>query len=308
MYKEGDKVAADGDDVYGHPVVKGYRRVLSWCLQHRLLTMLAMLALLVTSAVGFKQVKQAFFPPSTTPMFYVDLWYPEGTDIRFTSQDARRAEQYLLAQPEVASVATTVGQGAPRFTLTYLVEKSYESYAQLIVRVADKDTMMNVMAETRQYLREHHPQVEDKLIRVNIGPATPAKIEARISGPDPEVLRKLAQQAETILRDDPGAMNIRHDWRQKTKLLRPQFDEAAARRLGITKQDVDHLLKTNFEGRTVGIYRDGTDLLPIISRAPAQERVDLDNWRELQIYSPVLDRYLPLGQVVQDINVVWENA
>ncbi len=69
-----------------------------------------------------------------------------------------------------------------------------------------------------QYLREHHPQVEDKLIRVNIGPATPAKIEARISGPDPEVLRKLAQQAETILRDDPGAMNIRHDWRQKDQV------------------------------------------------------------------------------------------
>ncbi|OIM99350.1 multidrug transporter AcrB [Idiomarina sp. MD25a] len=308
MYKEGDKSAADGDDVYGHPVFKGYQRVLSWCLQHRLLTMLAMLALLVTSAVGFKQVKQAFFPPSTTPMFYVDLWYPEGTDIRFTAQDARRAEQYLLAQPEVASVATTIGQGAPRFTLTYLVEKSYESYAQLIVRVADKDTMLKVMADTRQYIRQHHPQVEDKLIRVNIGPATPAKIEARISGPDPEVLRQLAQQAESILRNDPGAMNIRHDWRQKTKLLRPQFDEAAARRLGITKQDVDHLLKTNFEGRTVGIYRDGTDLLPIVSRAPAQERVDLDNWRELQIYSPVLDRYLPLGQVVQDINVVWENA
>ncbi len=71
MYKRGIKLAADGDDVYGHPVFKGYRRVLSWCLQHRLLTMLAMLALLVTSAVGFKQVKQAFFPPSTTPMFYV---------------------------------------------------------------------------------------------------------------------------------------------------------------------------------------------------------------------------------------------
>ena len=103
-------------------------------------------------------------------------------------------------------------------------------------------------------------------------------------------------------------MNIRHDWRNKTKLLRPRFDESAARRLGITKQDVNDLLRTNFVGRQVGLYRDGTDLLPIVSRAPASERVDLDNWQELQIYSPVMDRFLPLAQVVQRIDVEWEDA
>ncbi len=164
------------------------------------------------------------------------------------------------------------------------------------------------MANVREHIRVAHPQVEDKLIRVEIGPATPAKIEARISGSEPAVLREIATQIEAILAKDPGAMNIRHDWRNKTKLLRPRFDESAARRLGITKQDVNDLLRTNFVGRQVGLYRDGTDLLPIVSRAPASERVDLDNWQELQIYSPVMDRFLPLAQVVQRIDVEWEDA
>ncbi|TDP27255.1 multidrug efflux pump subunit AcrB [Idiomarina aquatica] len=295
-------------DVYSHPVYQAYRRFLQLCLRHRVFTMLLMAALLVVSAAGFKQVKQAFFPPSTTPMFYVDLWYPQGTDIRTTAQDSSRLEQFLLQQPQVVSVSTTVGQGAPRFTLTYLVEKAYESYAQLIVRAQDTEAMEQLMAKVREQIRRAHPQVEDKLVRVEIGPATPAKIEARISGAEPEVLRQLAKQVETILRDDRGAMNIRHDWRNKTKLLRPRFDESAARRLGVTKQDVNDLLRTNFVGRQVGLYRDGTELLPIISRAPASERVDLDNWQELQIYSPVMDRYLPLAQVVRRIDVEWENA
>lgn len=296
------------DEVYSHPIYQGYRRFLTACLKHQVLTMLLMLVLLVVSAVGFKQVKQAFFPPSTTPMFYVDLWYPQGTDIRTTEQDSKRLEQYLLQQPQVVSVATTVGRGAPRFTLTYLVEKSYESYAQLIVRADSKEQMDGLMSKVRQRIRESHPQVEDKLIRVEIGPATPAKIEARLSGPEPAVLRDLSDKVQAILQADAGAMNIRHDWRNKSKLLRPRFDEPAARRLGITKQDVNNLLRTNFVGRQVGLYRDGTDLLPIVSRAPAEERVDLDNWQELQIYSPVLDRYLPLAQVIKDIDVVWENA
>ena len=87
--------------------------------------MAVMLAMLVAAVAGFGQVKQAFFPPSTTPLFYVDLWYPQGTDIRHTAQDSKRLEDYLLDKSEVTSVSTTIGQGAPRFTLTYLVNEGH---------------------------------------------------------------------------------------------------------------------------------------------------------------------------------------
>ena len=48
-------------------------------------------------------------------------------------------------------------------------------------------------------------------------------------------------------------------------------------------------------------------MLPIVQRAPAAERVDLDNWQELQIYSPVFDRFVPLAQVARSIDVTWED-
>jgi multidrug efflux pump subunit AcrB len=44
-----------------------------------------------------------------------------------------------------------------------------------------------------------------------------------------------------------------------------------------------------------------------VKRAPAAERVDLNNWQELQIYSPVLDRFIPLAQVVRSIDTTWED-
>ncbi|MGM7448691.1 multidrug efflux pump subunit AcrB [Idiomarina loihiensis] len=295
------------DDVFSHPVYRGYKKMLAVCLRHRIISMLVMLVTLVAAVVGFGQAKQAFFPPSTTPLFYVDLWYPQGTDIRHTEQDSKRLEDYLLEKSDVTSVATTIGQGAPRFTLTYLVEKSYESYAQLLVRVEGKDAMDALMRDIRERIREEHPDVEDKLIRVEIGPATPAKIEARFSGPDIGTLRELSKKAQAILAEDSGAVNIRSDWRTPTKLLRPEYDEAAGRRAGITKEDVNNLLLANFVGRQIGIYRDGTDLLPIVQRAPAAERVDLDNWQELQIYSPAFDRFVPLAQVARSIDVVWED-
>ena len=306
LYSEKD-IGDENDDAFKHPLYVKYRSALRVCLRHRVISMLAMVIMLVLAVVGFGQVKQAFFPPSTTPLFYVDLWYPQGTDIRHTEQDSKRLEDYLLDKQEVVSVATTVGQGAPRFTLTYLVEKSYESYAQLLVRVNDKEAMSPLMADIRKRIKNAHPDVEDKLIRVEIGPATPAKIEARFSGADIQVLRQLSEKAQAIMRDDAGAVNIRSDWRQRTKLLQPEYDEAAGRRAGITKEDVNNVLLGNFVGQQIGVYRDGTDLLPIVKRAPAAERVDLNNWQELQIYSPVLDRFIPLAQVVRSIDTTWED-
>ena len=43
-----------------------------------------MVALLAVALYGMGHVKKAFFTASNTPMFYVDLWLPQGTDIRTT--------------------------------------------------------------------------------------------------------------------------------------------------------------------------------------------------------------------------------
>ncbi|CUA86734.1 efflux RND transporter permease subunit [Pseudidiomarina woesei] len=300
----------DDDHVYNHWVFRGYRRLLQGFLRWRKTTLAVMLGLLVIAGYGFTTVKQSFFPPSTTPMAFVDLWYPQGTDIRATSQQVRQLEHYLLqreAEHGVAYVASTVGQGAPRFTLTYMVEKSYESYAQIILRADTTEQLQLVLQDFEQFLKTQQPDVEYKMKPLEMGPTQAAKIEARFSGPDPVVLRKLAEQAREIMAADSGIHNLRDNWRQRSKVLQPVFNEAAARRLGITKADVDDVLKRNFTGQSVGVYRDGTDLLPIVLRAPADERSDLENWRELPVYSNALQRHVPLGQVVSDMQLLAED-
>ncbi len=305
----------DDDHVYNHWVFRGYRIMLHWFLRWRKTTVAVMLLLLVVAGYGFTTIKQSFFPPSTTPMAFVDLWYPQGTDIRATAQQVKQLEHYLAKQRVDAEnqnnglkfVASTIGQGAPRFTLTYQVEKSYESYAQLILRAESTDQLQAILLDFEAYLKVEQPDVEYKMKPLEMGPTQTAKIEARFSGSDPVVLRQLADQARSIMAQDDGVHNLRDNWRQRTKVLQPEFNEAAARRLGITKSDVDDVLKRNFTGQTVGVYRDGTDLLPIVVRAPAGERTDLNNWQELQVYSSALQQHIPLGQVVRDMTLLAED-
>ncbi|RUO19523.1 efflux RND transporter permease subunit [Aliidiomarina haloalkalitolerans] len=306
LFRKGIKTAASDAELYGNRIYRGYRSLLAFALRFRVGTMVLMTGLLVFALLGFTQVKQSFFPSSNTPAFYVDLWYPQGTDIRATARDSAKAEQWLLQQPEVTQVASTVGQGAPRFTLPYIVEMQHENYAQLIVRTTTPDVLPNLIARTQQQLTAHHPDARMQLRRMEIGPPVKAAVEVRFSGSDPDVLRQLSLQAQAIFRADPGLNLIRDNWRERSKVLRPQFNESHARRVGITKQDIDDLILANFQGKRVGVYRDGTNLLPIVVRAPEEERVYLEQWQDIQVYSPALNRYIPMAQVIDSMPLAWE--
>ncbi len=296
------------DALYQGAIFTAYRLLLSFCMRYRLLTMLVMCGLFIAAALGFTQVKQSFFPPSNTPMFYLDYWRDQGSDIRATQQDIEAIQAYLLRQKSVQQVTSSTGRGAPRFMLTYSPEKAYPAFGQLIIRVENRAALAAVMTDLRTHMSNHFPEAQFKLKQMEIGPSTEAKIEARFSGPDPDQLRQLAAKAITVLKADPGAHNIRHDWRQRTKVIRPQFNEAMGRRVGVSKQDLDQLLLTAFSGQQIGIYREGTRLLPIIARAPQAERLDIDSLPELQIYSQSANAYVPITQVVNGFETDWEDA
>ena len=295
-------------DPYAGRLFTLYRRILHTTIRHRVLTLSAMVLLLVASVIGFGQVKQAFFPPSNTPMFLVDYWLPQGSDIRATEEQVARLEQSLLAMDHVNHVTSTVGRGAKRFMLPYVPELSYPSYAQLIVSVEAREHINSVLEKTRHVLVEEHPQAFAKVKRLMIGPAPSASIEARFSGPDPEVLRQLGHDAQTIMASDAALESIRHNWREKEMVIRPVFLEAQARRTGISRSDLDDALAYSLSGQQVGIYRDGSDLLPIIARPPDDERLSVERINDIQIWSSAANGYVPINQVVSGFDTQWEDA
>lgn len=309
LFFRGQKAPASGEesDPYQGFIFVVYRRFLEFCMKRAWLTMGVLVLGLAASLYGFTKVKQAFFPSSTTPMFMVDVWMPEGTDIRATDAILLELEKWLSAQESVDSVTTTAGRGLQRFMLTYSPEKSYAAYGEIITRVTDYQQLAALMARFRAHLDVRYPQINYKLKQIELGPGGGAKIEARIVGSDPTVLRSIAAQVMDVMYADPGAYNIRHDWRERTKVLEPQFNESQARRYGITKADVDEFLAMSFSGKTIGVYRDGTTLMPIVARLPEEERVDIRNIEGMKIWSPALSEYIPLQQVTLGYEMRWED-
>uniref|UniRef100_UPI00036E0AD6 efflux RND transporter permease subunit n=1 Tax=Vibrio ordalii TaxID=28174 RepID=UPI00036E0AD6 len=309
IFFKGQKVNTAGEhhDPYNGMVFVLYKSFLDFCMKRAWLTMVVLVFGLVISVYGFTKVKQAFFPSSTTPIFMVDVWLPEGTDIRATNDQLRKLERWLSAQEEVEHITTTAGKGLQRFMLTYTPEKSYAAYGEIITRVKSDEMLTQVMERFRLHLDEHYPEINYKLKQIELGPGGGAKIEARIVGSDPTILRSLASQVMDIMYADPGSYNIRHDWRERTKVLEPQFNESQARRYGVTKSDVDEFLAMSFSGKAIGVYRDGSTLMPIIARLPEDERTDIRNIKSMKLWSPVVESYIPLQQVTLGYEMRWED-
>ena len=294
-------------DPYQGVIFSFYKNALDLCMRFRAVTVILLVIALVVAIAGFKNVKQSFFPTSTTPMFLVDYWLPQGTDIRDTHEDIKVIEQFILEHDFVEHVTSTVGQGAQRFILTYTPEKRYSNYGQFLIRTETLEDIDPFIEKLIVYFDDNYPDAKLKYKRLMLGPSDDAKIEARLTGADPDVLRELAVQVEEIMLNDPGADYIRHNWRNRTKVIRPEFSEARARKLGIDKADLDNILLMSFRGAEAGLYRDGTKMLPIEVRLPEAQRLNIDSLPNLQVWSPATNSYVPINQVVSKFSTEWED-
>ena len=310
IFFKGQKIKSgegEDNDPYNGIVFVMYKKFLSFCMRRAWFTVVVLVAGLAASVYGFTYVKQAFFPSSTTPIFQLDVWLPEGTDIRATNDTLKELEGWLAEQDHVDHITTTAGKGLQRFMLTYAPEKSYAAYGEITTRVENYEALAPLMDRFREHIKTNYPEINYKLKQIELGPAGGAKIEARIIGSDPTVLRTIAAQVMDVMYADPGATNIRHDWRERTQVLEPQFNESQARRYGITKSDVDDFLSMSFSGMTIGLYRDGTTLMPIVARLPEDERIDIRNIEGMKIWSPAQSEFIPLQQVTMGYDMRWED-
>ncbi|MEN8199136.1 MAG: efflux RND transporter permease subunit [Thermodesulfobacteriota bacterium] len=305
-----DKLAAEGEqkDPYGNKFYTLYRGFLTGAIKARWLTIGVVVAMFAASLFGFGYVEQLFFPASTSPMFQVEAQFREGTHIRETEKGVKQLEEYLLNIEGVEQVASAIGGGHPRFILTYSTPvEAANQYANLLVTVNDFRLIDTLQQKIQYDLEEMLPDAVVNVMKFNLGPALGGKIQLRINGPDPEVIREMADKAMAVFREE-DAKAIRTEWGAKVKVPQPLLAEDRARNLGITRPMLATAIQANYSGTTTGLYREGIDLIPIIARAPLSERSAIDDMTELQIFSPSAGQNVPIMQVMNGISTEWENA
>ena len=307
--KKSIQTGGEQKDPYIGKFYQLYRKALQTAIKLRWISIAVVVGMFAISLYGFGFLSNQFFPPSTAPQFLIETQFREGSHIRETEKGVVEMENYLRQFDGITNVASAVGGGHLRFILTYSVPvDAANQYACLLVTVDKYETIKEIVPQIQEDLEKMFPDVTVNVKKFTLGPGEGGKIQMRINGPDPDVLRALAQKALAVMAADPVSQAIRTEWGAKVKVPQPLLAEDRARNLGIDRPMVATAIQSNFSGTTTGIYREGIDLIPIVARAPANERNTIEDMRELQIYSPSAGTEVPIMQVMNGIDTVWENA
>lgn len=301
------KLVVDGESGDG-AFMRAYKQLIRGVLANKTISLAVTIAIFVSALFVFQKVKVGFFPASTSPQVIVDFYLPQGTDIERTRRDIQRMERYVAGLDNVEWIHTLVGKGALRYMLVYDAGSNNSNYGQLLIHTSDYKLNDGIIAEIQAYADAEYPDAQTKAWKFRLGPGGGSKIEAEFSGPDPAVLRRLANEAKAIIHADGRAILIKDDWRRQVPVATPVYSQNAGERVGITRKDLNEALAENFDGITRGYYREGDDLIPIISRAPASERVEAWNLASLPVLSKSTGQAVPLAQVIERPGLTWRDA
>ncbi|MEX2963166.1 efflux RND transporter permease subunit [Microbulbifer sp. TYP-18] len=298
---------AGSEDPYSGRYYQWYAGALQKALGHRGRTIALLVGVTLLSYFGFGFVKQGFFPNSNAPLFYVNYFMPQGSDINRTGEALQQATEFLQEQTEVVSVVSVAGRGADRFMLTYAQEPPNPSYGQLIVRTQSREQIPALIEKAKAQLRDAHPEALITFKRLVFGPGGGADVEVRLSGPDFNTLRALAAEVEGEFRTQ-GLEEVRHNWRGRELTIHAQMDEERSRVAGVNAADVSRTIQFATSGYRVGNYESGDRIVPIVARLPEGDRNQVGSLPDRLVWSPNERGYIPAGQLVKKFETTAEDG
>nr|WP_315189976.1 efflux RND transporter permease subunit [uncultured Albidiferax sp.] len=296
--------AVHGHESFDSPFYQRFRRLVSWCVLHRWITIGLTLLIFALGIVGMGRVQQQFFPDSSRPEILVDLWFPEGTSFAANEATAKLVEASLLKEPGVSSVVAWVGSGVPRFFLPLDQVFPQTNVSQLIVMTKDlkaRDVLRNKLPTL---LATEFPEVRGRAKLLSTGPPVPYPVQFRVIGADPAVLRLRADEVKAEMRKSANTRGVNDNWNESVKVMRLEVDQTKARALGVTSQSIAQAAKVILTGATVGQFRENDKLIDIVLRQPLDERsaiTDIGN-----AYLPTASgQSIPLLQIAKPV-FEWE--
>ena len=304
------KTGAAAGDPYGGRFYGMFRGFLERAIRGRFIFLACMVAVLAAGVVGFGGVRQEFFPASSMTKFMIDYRAPIGTRVTQVAADLRVLEERLLADERVDSVTAFAGGGSARFYLPVEPEEPLPHYGHLVVNVHDFREIDGLIEDLTPWLLETYPKALVPIRKYDVGPGKMWKFESRISGPavaDPDELRALADKALRMVWASPYTAYARQNWEERTQRLEVGYSQDRGRWSRVTRDDLARTTKRAFDGRQIGLYREGDDLIPIILRHREEERRNVSGIESLQIRPELATEPVPLAQVTEGVAPVWED-
>jgi len=261
--------------IYSTPRYQKFRKLVTRAVDRKFLVAGLVVASFFAAAGLMALVKVQFFPGSDRPEVMIELQMPEGTAIEATSKSVAIVEDWLKKQPEAKIVTSYIGQGAPRFFFSYNPELPDPSFAKILVLTPNAEARDALKLRLRQAASDG--LVPDGRLRANqliFGPAPRYLVNFRVSGPDLDTLRGIADQVQAVMRANPNTRQVNQDWGERAPTVHFVLDQDRLRLIGLSPAEAAQQMQFLLSGVPVTQVREDIRTVDVVARSSGGERLD----------------------------------
>ncbi|MDP2043517.1 MAG: efflux RND transporter permease subunit [Algoriphagus sp.] len=253
--------------------VAWYGRQLEWVLDHKLAFAGIVLGLFAMTGIIMKQgiIGKELIATGDQGKFSLYLEFDKSTSLKENNLRTLEVENFLLQQPEVATIFSNVG--GPTTGIGSLgVGAAFKS--ELTIQLRDKKERGNVPTETymenmREELKKEFPGASYSMIALGLIPRS-APIEMTLSGPSTEAVMTVANNLKTVVENIPGADYVKLSVEEGSSEFQIIPDQNRLQRLGLNNAFVGLNVRTALTGNDDATLTEAGTEYPV--------RIQLDNF------------------------------
>ena len=277
--------AKDGDkDPYDKPFYHKFASILGTLIRKKALTLGSITALFILSLIVMGLMPQNFFPSLDKPYFRADVFYPDGYSIREVETEMKKVEAHLMQQPEVKRVSVTFGSTPLRYYLASTSVGPKPNFANILVEVTDSKYTKKQEENLDAYMKANYPNAITRTMLFKLSPAVDAAIEIGFIGNNTDTLVMLTGKALDIMHRDGELINVRNSWGNKIPVWHPVYSQERAQPLGISRQSMAQSIQIGTNGMTLGEYREGDQVLPVLLKDKTIDSFRINDLRTLPVF------------------------
>lgn len=275
-------------------VLKGYRRVLSWCLKYKFVPLIAAVLLLVFSIYEVFKMGIVMIPDMNGDTISVTAEMPENTDKKTAVEKADNVLNAILSVEGVKEVGAMDGMGAVNMVaggVTSGQETEFSTFMYYVI----PDESVNTVDEINDMLDKIDTATDNMGCDVLVGAQEASTqylssgISINIYGDDTDTLMQISDDIMGIMEGVPGITNISNGLEEGTKAVHLVInkDKAAKKGLNVAQiyNEINTRLTTDKTASAITINNSGVDIKVIDETDP----VNYENLMDMELTATTYD-------------------
>jgi Cu(I)/Ag(I) efflux system membrane protein CusA/SilA len=284
------RIPAEESNPISRGLIRMYRPLLEHVLRHPKATIAVSLLLLASSAIPFLRLGAEFMPPlDEGDLLYMPSALP-GLSAGKASQLLQQTDRLIKSVPEVDRVfgkmgrAETATDPAPLEMVETMIRfKPRDQWRAGMTPeklVGELDARLTVPGLSNVWV----PPIRNRIDMLATGIKSPVGI--KISGADPAVIDRVAQEVERRVRTVSGVSSAIAERLNGGRYIDVDIDRLAAARYGLNIEEVQSVISAAVGGENVSEVVEGLQRFPINVRYPRELRDSLADLRQLPVVTP----------------------